>query len=167
MLLSCFLGWAFNPSEWSSTSSAFSHLLLITLFLTTPSGLCVCPHLHRTFLTCVLYLPQCNALWGSRFMSPLFSWDLPSFCSQPEYKTCCSCQVWWLTSIILTMWEAEIGRIAVQGQPVQKACEIPSQPIAEYSGAYTLFFKCLLSTDSSHTSLKHSVWKTCVGEILN
>jgi hypothetical protein len=27
-------------------------------------------------------------------------------------------------------WEAEIGRVAVQGQPGQKVGEIPSQPIA-------------------------------------
>jgi hypothetical protein len=28
-------------------------------------------------------------------------------------------QVWWLTSVILATWEAEIGKIKVRGQPGQ------------------------------------------------
>jgi hypothetical protein len=35
---------------------------------------------------------------------------------------------------ILATWEAEIRRIAVQGQPGQEAQEIPSQPTAGLSG---------------------------------
>jgi hypothetical protein len=39
-------------------------------------------------------------------------------------------------SIILVTWEAEIGKIAVQGQLRQKLQEIPpSQPIAGHGGA--------------------------------
>jgi hypothetical protein len=33
------------------------------------------------------------------------------------------------TSVILTTWEVEIGRITVQGQPEQKVSETPSQQI--------------------------------------
>jgi hypothetical protein len=34
---------------------------------------------------------------------------------------------WWLTSVILATWEAEIGRIIIQVRPCQKVCDIPSQ----------------------------------------
>jgi hypothetical protein len=33
---------------------------------------------------------------------------------------------WWLMPIILTTWEAKIGRIMVQGQPRQIVHKIPS-----------------------------------------
>jgi hypothetical protein len=33
--------------------------------------------------------------------------------------------MWWLTPIIPTTWEAEIGRIRVQGQPGQKVSKTP------------------------------------------
>jgi hypothetical protein len=39
-------------------------------------------------------------------------------------------QVQWLTPMILATWEAEMGRIAVQGQPRQIVHKIPTQPIA-------------------------------------
>jgi hypothetical protein len=38
--------------------------------------------------------------------------------------------------IILAMWEGEIGKITVQGQPRQKVQETPSQPIAVVTGRY-------------------------------
>jgi hypothetical protein len=38
-------------------------------------------------------------------------------------------QMWWLTPIILATQEAEIRTIAVGGQPGQKVCKTPSQPI--------------------------------------
>jgi hypothetical protein len=38
-------------------------------------------------------------------------------------------QVQWLMPVILATWEVKMERITVQGQPWQKASEIPSQPI--------------------------------------
>jgi hypothetical protein len=38
--------------------------------------------------------------------------------------------------IILVIWEAEIERIGVQGQPMQKLLSPPSQPMGENGGAY-------------------------------
>jgi hypothetical protein len=37
------------------------------------------------------------------------------------FKGIFSSQAWWLTSVILTTQEAEIGRIEVPGQPTQKS----------------------------------------------
>jgi hypothetical protein len=37
--------------------------------------------------------------------------------SQPDF---------WLISVILSTWEAEIGKTEVPGQPRQRACKIPS-----------------------------------------
>jgi hypothetical protein len=39
-----------------------------------------------------------------------------------EWHTWC----WWLTSVILATWEAEIGRIELQGQPRQIVHKVPS-----------------------------------------
>jgi hypothetical protein len=44
-------------------------------------------------------------------------------------------QVQWFKPRILTTWEAEIGKMLVQGQPKQKVTETSSQPVkAEYGG---------------------------------
>jgi hypothetical protein len=40
--------------------------------------------------------------------------------------------VLWLTPVILATWEVEAQRIVVLGQPRQRACEIPSQPIQSW-----------------------------------
>jgi hypothetical protein len=45
-----------------------------------------------------------------------------------EYKNSAGHQQ--LTPVILVTWEAEIGRIMVQAQPMQKVHEALSQPIA-------------------------------------
>jgi hypothetical protein len=39
-------------------------------------------------------------------------------------------RAWWLKPIILAVWEAEIGRILISGQPRQKLHELSSQPTA-------------------------------------
>jgi hypothetical protein len=36
---------------------------------------------------------------------------------------------WWLTSVILATWEAEIRKIVVQGQPRQIEQRLPSAPL--------------------------------------
>jgi hypothetical protein len=41
-------------------------------------------------------------------------------------------QAQWFKPIILASWEAEIGRIMVQGQPEQKVCQTSSQPVATH-----------------------------------
>jgi hypothetical protein len=38
------------------------------------------------------------------------------------------------STVILATWEAEMGKIAVQGQPGEKVCESPSQLIAGNCG---------------------------------
>jgi hypothetical protein len=44
-----------------------------------------------------------------------------------EYTAGCR----WLTSVILGTWEAEIGRVAIGGQPRQILCKIPFPKWAE------------------------------------
>jgi hypothetical protein len=43
---------------------------------------------------------------------------------------------WWFTPVILAIWETEIGRIKVQGQPRQNVSKTPSQPIARHGGSH-------------------------------
>jgi hypothetical protein len=45
----------------------------------------------------------------------------------------------WFLPVILTTWEAEIGRIIVQGQPRQKVCKTPFKPIAGHSSIHLSF----------------------------
>jgi hypothetical protein len=40
---------------------------------------------------------------------------------------------WWLTPVPLATWEAEVRRLAIQGQLTQKVHETPSQPIGRHS----------------------------------
>jgi hypothetical protein len=42
----------------------------------------------------------------------------------------------WLKPVIPVIWEFEIGKIIVQGQPKENICNAPSQQIAELSGKY-------------------------------
>jgi hypothetical protein len=57
----------------------------------------------------------------------LHAFKLFTFClSKMKPKEDSWLQVLELTSGILTTWEAEIGRIVVQGQPGQIVCETPS-----------------------------------------
>jgi hypothetical protein len=44
------------------------------------------------------------------------------------FKTIIQAKNWWLTPIILVTWEAEIERIAVQGQRRQTVCETSPSP---------------------------------------
>jgi hypothetical protein len=53
---------------------------------------------------------------------------------------------WWLTPIILASWEAEIGKIMVQGQPRQIIQETPISKItrAKWTGDMAQVVECLL-----------------------
>jgi hypothetical protein len=43
-------------------------------------------------------------------------------------------QAWWLMLVISTTWEAEMEKMAEQGQPGQKVFKTPSQPIKSSGG---------------------------------
>jgi hypothetical protein len=51
----------------------------------------------------------------------------PLTLSQSAVKKLTVAWCWWLMSIILATWEAEIRRIMIQGQSGYIVCEIPSQ----------------------------------------
>jgi hypothetical protein len=58
------------------------------------------------------------------------------------FKNYLSAGHWWLTPVILATWEAEIGKIMVQGHPGQIICEtLPLQKINQSKNGLELWFK--------------------------
>jgi hypothetical protein len=60
-------------------------------------------------------------------------------CTTRLYSQCIMKQSLWLKSIILAIWEAEIGRVMVRGQAGEIVTKSPSQLMAEVSGAHLSF----------------------------
>jgi hypothetical protein len=82
-----------------SKSIYFAHIISLVLVYNRQSS-----DLHNTFITVLA--------------------SKVSFTLTKNQTTTTGC--WWLTPVILASWEAEIGRMAVQGQPRQIVHKTPS-----------------------------------------
>jgi hypothetical protein len=88
---------------------------------TESNNTCMYIHTCEIYLLCFSFLEEC----------PVFSicWKFNILAIKRNKEKYIQALVWWLTPIILVIWEAEIRRITFWGQPGQNVCETLFQQI--------------------------------------